>query len=385
MNNAHMDLIWKNYPSEESPVNEENLNRMVRSINLTDENVHNLDSNKATKDEVAPLIADVQFDESTGTFIFIRKDSVRYEARIWDTKLEQLVENLDFDEEAQELIIIRADGKRIRVDVSAFVKPNEFLNSDTILFSIENGGKVRAIVKEGSIEEKHLRPDYLADIRVEQGKAQLSAVKSEEFAKLSESYAHGGTGVREGEDADNAMEYARQAKESADRANNIVSGGLVTGVKGYNEDLYRTGDVSLGMHDILPRNSVNLSDVPVDNSWHDIEIEGILEGINIVKAIVWVKRREEIYFGIYTGMFNWYRQKTEISDFTEEIPLDFSGDMYVPPSQGTTTWPASRFYLRKAWGKDKFPSLQLSIARGISGLSATVELTIINLLSFLHI
>lgn len=139
------------------------------------------------------------------------------------------------------------------------------------------------------------------------------------------------------------------------------------------------------MHDILPRNSVNLSDVPVDNSWHDIEIEGILEGINIVKAIVWVKRREEIYPGIYTGMFNWYKQKTEISDFTEEIPLDFSGDMYVPPSQGTTTLPASRFYLRKAWGKDKFPSLQLSIARGISGLSATVELTIINLLSFLHI
>lgn len=223
MNNAHIDLIWKNYPSDESPVNEANLNRMVRSINLTDENVHNLDLNKATKDEVAPLIADVQFDESTGTFIFIRKDSVRYEARIWDTKLEQLVESLDFDEDAQQLIITKADGTPIYVDVSAFVKPNEFLNSDTILFSIENGGKVRAIVKEGSIEEKHLRPDYLAEIKVEVSKAQASQRAAAESATESESWAHGGTNTRPNEEVDNARAYAKKAEEYS----NVWKGSLL--------------------------------------------------------------------------------------------------------------------------------------------------------------
>lgn len=47
------------------------------------------------------------------------------------------------------------------------------------------------------------------------------------YADLAESFAHGGTGVREGEDSDNAMEYARQAKESADRAKEISGGDFV--------------------------------------------------------------------------------------------------------------------------------------------------------------
>lgn len=380
-NIIYVRIYWENHPSDKTPVNERNLNKMDLALHLLDERVVWLNENKFDKTESFKLVKDISLNEENGVFTITFYDNTKKQI---DTILEKIAVNFDFDEERQQLIITLDDGTEKRVDLSALITQYEFLTSETISPEVESG-KVKFEVREGSIQEKHLRPDYLADIRVEQGKAQLSAAKSEEFAKLSESYAHGGTGVREGEETDNAMEYARQAKESADRANNIVSGGLVTGVKGYNEDLYRTGDVSLGMHDILPRNSVNLSDVPVDNSWHDIEIEGILEGINIVKAIVWVKRREKIYPGIYTGMFNWYKQKTEISDFTEEIPLDFSGDMYVPPSQGTTTLPASRFYLRKAWEKDKFPSLQLSITRGISGLSATVELTIINLLSFLHI
>lgn len=204
---------WEDFPSDNTSLNARRLNHMDVGIDENDTRIAKLDEIKASKDEVAPLIADVDFDEKTGTFTFIRKDSVKYKARIWDTKLEQLVENLDFDEEAQELIIIRADGGQIRVDVSAFVKPNEFLNSDTAIFQIEDGGKVSVIVKEGSIQEKHLRPDYLADIKIEQGKAQSSAEKSEEFAKLSESYAHGGTGTRPDEDSDNAMAYAEKAKE----------------------------------------------------------------------------------------------------------------------------------------------------------------------------
>lgn len=46
--------------------------------------------------------------------------------------------------------------------------------------------------------------------------------------KLSESYAHGGTGTREGEDTDNAKYYADQAKISADNAEAVSGVGIMT-------------------------------------------------------------------------------------------------------------------------------------------------------------
>lgn len=370
---------WENYPSDKTAVDEFNLNHMEIGIDEIDNRVVVLEDTKATKLEVSELFRDVSLDLQSGIITFTRKNGATV---VIDTPMEKIQTGIYYDPVTEMLVLPLIDGTSMEVDLSRLMKFDEFIDSDTIAFSVKANGAITAIVKEGSIEEKHLRPDYLADIRLEQSKAQSSAVKSEEFAKLSESYTHGGTGVREGEETDNAMEYARQAKESADRANNIVSGGLVTGVKGDNENLYRTGNVNIGMGDILQRYSVTLLNVPMDNSWHDIEFDGIWEGINIVKAVVTVRRGDKIHVGIYTGMFNWAKINTEISDVTEEIPLDFSGDIYRPPMMGGFSGPVSRLYLRKAWGKDKYPSLQLSINRGASGLSTKVELTIINLISF---
>ena len=96
-----------------------------------------------------------------------------------------------------------------------------------------------AIVKEASIQEKHLQPNYLADIKVEVAKAQASqsaAAKSESNAKASEtaaatsesnaaesatkaqSYATGGTNSRTGEDTDNAKYYSQQSAQSQSAA-----------------------------------------------------------------------------------------------------------------------------------------------------------------------
>ncbi len=117
-------------------------------------------------------------------------------------------------------------------------------------------------------------------------------------AVLSQSYAIGGTGSRESEDADNAKEYAKQAKASADELREgyilktekgaaegvatldgdgkIPEGqlpdniGSVTGVKGDKENAYRTGNVNITPENVgalsLKGGTVN-GKVTVNNSF----------------------------------------------------------------------------------------------------------------------
>ena len=59
-----------------------------------------------------------------------------------------------------------------------------------------------------------MQPDYLADITVEAGRATGAATSASNAAVLSESWAEGGTGTREGEDTTNAKHYAQVAADT---------------------------------------------------------------------------------------------------------------------------------------------------------------------------
>lgn len=209
-NIIYIRIDWENYPSERTPVNERNLNKMDLALHLLDERVVWLNENKFDKTESFKLVKNIDLDEESGIFTVTYYDN---STKTIDTILEKIATNWDYDEISQQLIITLDDGTVKRVDLSALITQYEFMTSDTISLEVQPDGKVKAIVREGSIQEKHLRPDYLADIRLEQGKAQQSAEEAEGYAKLSESYTHGGTGIRENEESDNAMEYANKAKE----------------------------------------------------------------------------------------------------------------------------------------------------------------------------
>lgn len=163
MQKAHGRINWENYPSEKTAVNETNLNKMDTALDEIDNRVITLDTTKATKVEVSELFSGVAFDESTGIITFTRKNGSQITI---DTKLEKLAINFAYDHVEEKLVITLDDGTKQYVDLSALITVYEFLDSDTIAFVIE-GGKVKAIVKEGSIQGKHLQPDYLADITVQ--------------------------------------------------------------------------------------------------------------------------------------------------------------------------------------------------------------------------
>ena len=186
MNKAFSPIEWQNEPSVESPINADNLNRIENGLNEVDNRVVQFDVTKANVTDIQKSIVNVEFDENTGEFRFTRKDGSSFRL---DTKLEKLVLNWRFDAETQTLYLILEDGSEMPIDLSALIVPNEFIDSDTIYFTVMDGGKVTASIKNGSITPEKLESDYLANITVQTEIARSSAEnaqRSENNAKQSE-------------------------------------------------------------------------------------------------------------------------------------------------------------------------------------------------------
>lgn len=226
MQKAYSRINWENYPSDKTPLNESNLNRLDAATDEIDNRVISLNSTKLDLTQANQMVQDVTFNETTGVFTVTKLNGSTFTI---DTKLERISVNWTFNSQTQQLIITLDDGTTQSVDLSALITQYEFLDSDTIAFSINDTGKVTAIVKEGGIQEKHLQPNYLADVKVEVAKATQFSQQAKTFSELSESsakeaesYAHGNTNTREGEDTDNAKYYSQQSKASSQTAQSIL-------------------------------------------------------------------------------------------------------------------------------------------------------------------
>lgn len=210
---------WENFPSEKTAINRDRLNNIEGGIDAIDDRVCALDTTKVDLTKANELVEEILWDESNGTLTVVKMNGSK---AVIDTKLEKLAVNFTYDQQSQQLVITLDDGTVQNVDLSSLITEYEFLDSDTIAFEIVDG-KVKAIVKNGSITEEHLAPEYLAEIRTQVGKAEMSAKSADASEKsavsssaLAKSYAVGGTGTRDGEDTDNAKYYAEQAKNASD-------------------------------------------------------------------------------------------------------------------------------------------------------------------------
>lgn len=199
MQKIYSRTYWENFPSEKTAIDAMRLNNVEAGIDNLDDRVVAMDASKVDLAKANELVKEILWDESNGTLTVVKMNGSK---AVIDTKLEKLAVNFAYDSQKQQLIITLDDGTTQNVDLSSLITEYEFLDSDTIAFEISSDGKVSAIVKEGSIQEKHLRPDYLADIKVESAKAVASA----KSAGTSET---------------KAAKSAIDAKDSADRVQGI--------------------------------------------------------------------------------------------------------------------------------------------------------------------
>ena len=219
MQKIYNRINWENFPSEKTAVNEFNLNKMDLAIDNLDDRVVAMDASKVDLTKANELVKEILWNEPMGVLTVVKMNGSK---AVIDTKLEKLAVNFKYDPQTQQLVITLDDGTTQNVDLSSLITEYEFLDSDTIAFEIVDG-KVKANVKNGSITEDHLSPDYLGEIRTQVGRAEMSAKSADASEKsavsssaLAKSYAVGGTGTRDGEDTDNAKYYAEQAKNASD-------------------------------------------------------------------------------------------------------------------------------------------------------------------------
>ena len=219
MNKIYQRIDWENYPSSATPLNEDNLNKMDYAIDKLDDRVVAHETTKLDTATGNSLVKDVTFDETTGIFTIEKLSGSKITI---NTALEKISTNFHFNPTTQKLILTLIDGTTQEIDLSALLTQYEFLESDTITFTIDASGKVKANILNGSITGEKLEPNYLADVTLQANNAKTSA----DNAKTSEELAY---------------QYAEEARESASQAqvndaanityDNSISGLSATNVK----------------------------------------------------------------------------------------------------------------------------------------------------------
>lgn len=236
LNKVYTRINWENYPSENTDIDEINLNKMDSAIDALDNRIISQDALKVNKSEINANIADWTMDETTGVITITKYNG---EKIIFDLNIEKIPVGFSMSDDGI-ITMTTEDGTQFTADIGSMIPVLTFEDSATIAVSVTGTGKNKTYsfsIKTGSVTDAMLQPNYLADIRVESANASAYAQSANAKSVLAESYAIGGTGTREGEDTDNAKYYMEQAKQQ--------TGGIPTKVSELENDVgYITKSVS---------------------------------------------------------------------------------------------------------------------------------------------
>lgn len=211
MNKVYTRINWENYPSLVTPINEQNLNKLDFATDSLDNRIINLDTAKVNVSDIQKNISDWAMDEETGIITVTR---VNGDTITFDLNIEKIPVDFKLTSEGV-LIMTTDDGTQFSADIASMIPVLTFETSDEIKVDIKGEGinKIYSFsIIDKSIGETKLQSNYLADIKEETAKSKNYSDSASNSAKLSKSYAVGGTGTRENEDVDNAKYYAEIAQ-----------------------------------------------------------------------------------------------------------------------------------------------------------------------------
>jgi hypothetical protein len=229
---------WKN-KSEGliTPLDKRNLNNMDGAIKTLADSLdvayNELDTKKLSVDGSYKIISETPtWDEKTGILRFKFYDGTEF---MVDFNVEKIPVSFSMNEKGV-ITMTTEDGTEWTADIGSLTPNYVYDDNERIAVTTskaEDGSThVSFDLKKGSITNDYLANDYLASIIAETVKAQTassdakksadsaseSASNAAYDAKLAQSYAIGGSEIRDGEDLDNAKYYANESKNQAKNA-----------------------------------------------------------------------------------------------------------------------------------------------------------------------
>lgn len=212
MNKVYTRINWENYPSTNTPLNESNLNKLDFATNEIDNRLIEMDTTKVGLSELSNNVKDWTMDETTGVITITKYSG---EKITFDLNIEKIPVSFVLDSDGI-LYMTTSDGTVFTANIGSMIPVLTFTDSDTIAVTSSGEGATKSYsfsIKNGSVTEDMLQPDYLADIKVETATSTKNATDSETNAKLSKSYAVGTGGeVRPDDATENAKYYYEQTK-----------------------------------------------------------------------------------------------------------------------------------------------------------------------------
>ena len=180
---ASKNSYWKNLPDVTTPILAEELNRNEQSVDAIDDRVIVFDTSKANQSDLLQTIKTVAYNTTTGVFTFTFWNGSTYTA---DLNIEKIPVSFSLSPQGI-LTMTTADGTEYTVDISTLIKLYTFADSTDIDFTTvtdQSGNKtITAHIVAGSVTEDKLEPNFLANCRIEVGKAEDAAEESEAWAR----------------------------------------------------------------------------------------------------------------------------------------------------------------------------------------------------------
>lgn len=212
-----------------TPLGKTNLNKMDKAIDTIDNEIvsisattESLDTTKADKAQLNNMVTDISFNDKNGVISITKYDNTVLNI---DTAMEKIAVNFEYNAQTQQLILTLESGEKQYIDMSALITQYEFKGTDTIAFSVDSDGKVSASIKNGSITKAMLSSEVMSAITLSENNAAASAqaaaqsaTNADMDAKLAQSYSIGKSGIRDGEETDNAKYYCNLSESYKDNA-----------------------------------------------------------------------------------------------------------------------------------------------------------------------
>lgn len=282
MNKVYTRINWENYPSENTAVNESNLNKMDSALNEIDNRVVQHDTTKANVASLNNLIDGWHIDETTGV-ITIHK--VSGEQIIFDLNIEKVPVGFSMTDDGI-LIMTTDDGTEFTANIGSMIPVLTFNDSEQIAVAVSGEGVNKSYtftIKTGSIGEDKLQPNFLADCRLQAGNAQISANSSKYYSEEAKKYADEAKGSAELANTDGIVDIMNQATTTwvmPDYMKNRDENPYVCGIgtpeeNGYSADDYNDengyGEPYLDVRSGMVYHAIRIKDAPLTYGWVEKE------------------------------------------------------------------------------------------------------------------